>query len=293
MKKFSLRFIICFPLLFIPVICQDDETVIHCSSKPGCLITQCDPTPKGLNGVDIEGYMNRNEFPITCKSKLGQSKGLEAEMAKFKREMRKELTNLKQKQERSLKEMTEKLNAAETLITDLLSRSQIPGLATPACDPPGGVEFGSVTCSDKTYKSGTVCTVQCLPNREMKGATKIICLDGGKWSNLLPTCECGNCKIGDDCGINTSWKDFRSHIRGDGTFNYAGHQMNCKTSGYIHSWSLKWKCECTDTGTGTRHSCKGYSSGEGSCEHATAKLIKEMIAKKVYPSTCDEMANGC
>ncbi|XP_077971743.1 uncharacterized protein LOC144411731 [Styela clava] len=50
--------------------CQD-ETVFHCSPKPGCQIAQCDPVAVGWNrpGFNIDKHLQNKEFPITCKSK--------------------------------------------------------------------------------------------------------------------------------------------------------------------------------------------------------------------------------
>nr|XP_039247614.1 uncharacterized protein LOC120325617 [Styela clava] len=50
--------------------CQD-ETVFHCSPKPGCKIAQCDPVAVGWDspGFNIDEHLHDKEFPITCKSK--------------------------------------------------------------------------------------------------------------------------------------------------------------------------------------------------------------------------------
>ncbi|XP_077971690.1 uncharacterized protein LOC120329984 isoform X2 [Styela clava] len=50
--------------------CQD-ETVFHCSPKPGCEIAQCDPVAVewGSPGFNIDEHLHDKEFPITCKSK--------------------------------------------------------------------------------------------------------------------------------------------------------------------------------------------------------------------------------
>nr|XP_039247535.1 uncharacterized protein LOC120325488 [Styela clava] len=59
--------------IFIYVIasswCQD-ETVFHCSPKPGCQIAQCDPVAVGWDrpGFNIDEHLHYKEFPITCKS---------------------------------------------------------------------------------------------------------------------------------------------------------------------------------------------------------------------------------
>nr|XP_039271040.1 uncharacterized protein LOC120345586 [Styela clava] len=49
--------------------CQD-ETVFHCSPKPGCQISQCDPVAVGWDrpGFNIDEHLHDKEFPITCKS---------------------------------------------------------------------------------------------------------------------------------------------------------------------------------------------------------------------------------
>ncbi|XP_077971608.1 uncharacterized protein LOC144425808 isoform X2 [Styela clava] len=50
--------------------CQD-ETVFHCSPKPGCQIAQCDPVAVGWDrpGFNFDEHLHDKEFPITCKSK--------------------------------------------------------------------------------------------------------------------------------------------------------------------------------------------------------------------------------
>nr|XP_039252731.1 uncharacterized protein LOC120329984 [Styela clava] len=50
--------------------CQD-ETVFHCSLKPGCKIAQCDPVAVGWDspGFNIDEHLHDKEFPITCKAK--------------------------------------------------------------------------------------------------------------------------------------------------------------------------------------------------------------------------------
>nr|XP_039271962.1 uncharacterized protein LOC120346318 isoform X1 [Styela clava] len=49
--------------------CQD-ETVFHCSPKPGCQIAQCDLVAVGWDrpGFNIDEHLHDKEFPITCKS---------------------------------------------------------------------------------------------------------------------------------------------------------------------------------------------------------------------------------
>nr|XP_039271735.1 uncharacterized protein LOC120346140 isoform X2 [Styela clava] len=49
--------------------CQD-ETVFHCSPKPGCQIAQCDSVAVGWDrpGFNIDKHLHDKEFPITCKS---------------------------------------------------------------------------------------------------------------------------------------------------------------------------------------------------------------------------------
>ncbi|XP_077971292.1 uncharacterized protein LOC120345975 [Styela clava] len=49
--------------------CQD-ETVFHCSPKPGCQIAQCNPVAVGWGrpGFNIDEHLYDKEFPITCKS---------------------------------------------------------------------------------------------------------------------------------------------------------------------------------------------------------------------------------
>nr|XP_039247441.1 uncharacterized protein LOC120325403 isoform X1 [Styela clava] len=50
--------------------CQD-ETVFHCSPRPGCEIARCDPVAIGWDrpGFNIDEHLRDKEFPITCKSK--------------------------------------------------------------------------------------------------------------------------------------------------------------------------------------------------------------------------------
>nr|XP_039247515.1 uncharacterized protein LOC120325458 isoform X2 [Styela clava] len=63
---------IVFSLIYVIVSswCQD-ETVFHCSPKPGCQIAQCDPVAVGWDrpGFNIDEHLHDKEFPITCKSK--------------------------------------------------------------------------------------------------------------------------------------------------------------------------------------------------------------------------------
>ncbi|XP_039259317.2 uncharacterized protein LOC120335765 [Styela clava] len=66
--KISIIFIlIC---VIAPSWCQD-ETVFHCSPKPGCQIAQCNPVAVGWDrpGFNIDKHLHDKEFPITCKSK--------------------------------------------------------------------------------------------------------------------------------------------------------------------------------------------------------------------------------
>nr|XP_039272477.1 uncharacterized protein LOC120346730 isoform X2 [Styela clava] len=50
---------------------SQDETVFHCSPKPGCQIAQCDPVAVRWDrpGFNIDEHLHDKEFPITCKSK--------------------------------------------------------------------------------------------------------------------------------------------------------------------------------------------------------------------------------
>nr|XP_039271608.1 golgin subfamily A member 3-like [Styela clava] len=63
---------IVFSLIYVIVSswCQN-ETVFHCSPKPGCQIAQCDPVAVGWDrpGFNIDEHLHDKEFPITCKSK--------------------------------------------------------------------------------------------------------------------------------------------------------------------------------------------------------------------------------
>nr|XP_039274758.1 uncharacterized protein LOC120348638 [Styela clava] len=63
---------IVFILIYVIVSswCQD-ETVFHCSPKPGCQIAQCDPVAVGWDrpGFNIDEHLHDKEFSITCKSK--------------------------------------------------------------------------------------------------------------------------------------------------------------------------------------------------------------------------------
>nr|XP_039271963.1 uncharacterized protein LOC120346318 isoform X2 [Styela clava] len=56
--------------------CQD-ETVFHCSPKPGCQIAQCHPVAVGWDrpGFNINEHLHDKEFPITCKSKKTTKSG--------------------------------------------------------------------------------------------------------------------------------------------------------------------------------------------------------------------------
>nr|XP_039252491.1 uncharacterized protein LOC120329776 isoform X1 [Styela clava]XP_039252496.1 uncharacterized protein LOC120329776 isoform X1 [Styela clava] len=51
--------------------CCQDETVFHCSPRPGCEIARCDPVAIGWDkpGLNIDEHLRDKEFPITCKSK--------------------------------------------------------------------------------------------------------------------------------------------------------------------------------------------------------------------------------
>nr|XP_039248062.1 uncharacterized protein LOC120325937 [Styela clava] len=65
--KISIIFILIF---FITSSWSQDETVFHCSPKPGCNIAQCDSVAVGLDrpGFNIDNHLHDKEYPITCKS---------------------------------------------------------------------------------------------------------------------------------------------------------------------------------------------------------------------------------
>nr|XP_039271925.1 uncharacterized protein LOC120346287 [Styela clava] len=65
--KISITFILIY--VIAPSWCQD-ETVFHCSPKPGCQIAQCDPVAVRWDrpGFNIDKQLHDKEFPITCKS---------------------------------------------------------------------------------------------------------------------------------------------------------------------------------------------------------------------------------
>nr|XP_039274795.1 uncharacterized protein LOC120348647 isoform X3 [Styela clava] len=61
-----------FILIYVITLswCQD-ETVFHCSPKPGCQIAQCDSVAVGWDrpGFNIDKHLRDKEYPITCKSR--------------------------------------------------------------------------------------------------------------------------------------------------------------------------------------------------------------------------------
>ncbi|XP_077967556.1 uncharacterized protein LOC144421897 isoform X2 [Styela clava] len=56
-------------VMVINTLC-DGKEVLHCTAKPGCQFSSCDPITSDWNetGFDIEQYLRRKEFPITCHS---------------------------------------------------------------------------------------------------------------------------------------------------------------------------------------------------------------------------------
>nr|XP_039271535.1 colorectal mutant cancer protein-like [Styela clava] len=70
MKSISRFLLIC--LILDDIVWGQEETVFHCSVRPECQVIQCDSQSIGgwnEPGFDVEGYLNANEFPITCQSK--------------------------------------------------------------------------------------------------------------------------------------------------------------------------------------------------------------------------------
>nr|XP_039248006.1 uncharacterized protein LOC120325893 [Styela clava] len=67
-----MKILVVFILIYVTTSswCQD-ETVFHCSPKPGCQIAQCDPVAVGWDrpGFNIDEHLHDKEFPITCKPK--------------------------------------------------------------------------------------------------------------------------------------------------------------------------------------------------------------------------------
>ncbi|XP_077971293.1 uncharacterized protein LOC120345974 [Styela clava] len=67
-----MKILVVFILIYVTTSswCQD-ETVFHCSPKPGCQIAQCDPVAIGWDrpGFNIDEHLHDKEFPITCKPK--------------------------------------------------------------------------------------------------------------------------------------------------------------------------------------------------------------------------------
>nr|XP_039252710.1 uncharacterized protein LOC120329968 [Styela clava] len=164
-----MRILIIFILIYIITSswCQD-ETVFHCSTKPGCQIAQCDPVSVGWDrpGFDIDEHLHDKEFPITCKyqntaqpendanlfplvsrntldigsikSKLKELQGkneidelrkINAEQSSEIRELRKDLIEVQEKNDKLEKEMN-KQQKTNNALKKAISRIEQKGVET-------------------------------------------------------------------------------------------------------------------------------------------------------------------
>ncbi|XP_076813791.1 uncharacterized protein LOC143460240 isoform X3 [Clavelina lepadiformis] len=139
---------------------------------------------------------------------------------------------------------------------------------------------------------GSKCDFSCPEGQTLKGSSNIDCLASAEWSSSLPTCECPPCTTGPNCNENLSWEHLKTQINGRPKTKfftvYAGNSIKCIGGVGRHKLSLVFDCTCMDLSTNHQRKCKKYHSQFGACEHTLAFLVRDMVAKGVYPRPCDE-----
>nr|XP_039250934.1 uncharacterized protein LOC120328492 isoform X2 [Styela clava] len=97
-------------------ICQiiNSGYSFDCKPKVGCHISQCDPVPHGLAGIDINDYMNRNEYPLECQQKSGVStKNLMKIVARLDQDLKKTKQDMNQQYNRILTSREARIERSE------------------------------------------------------------------------------------------------------------------------------------------------------------------------------------
>ncbi|XP_076802986.1 zona pellucida sperm-binding protein 3 receptor-like [Clavelina lepadiformis] len=187
-----------------------------------------------------------------------------------------------------------------TCATTSLWQPDFPSCQEKECPDIRPSDFLSYTCTNKN-KIGSVCKFLCSQGRHILGPTSITCETSMNWSSLPPKCQssCPPCMTGPDCKHIKSWNKLKDDIVDKPWAKfiaiYAGYSITCKINKHGGVFNFNWDCTCTDLSTSYQHRCNDYKSPGGSCKHALAFLVKDMVRKGVYPEPCDtsEMPYDC
>ncbi|XP_077967302.1 uncharacterized protein LOC144421048 [Styela clava] len=128
-KFATLRALLCW-LVAVFSICECEE-ILHCTSKSGCHFSHCDPVLSDWNkkGFNIEAYLERKEFPLTCKSMNSINTTINANVSHGRiAELEAQVEKLNRKQGEATKdnqEMKTKFHLLEQQVINLFKENKV------------------------------------------------------------------------------------------------------------------------------------------------------------------------
>ncbi|KAF5890762.1 P-selectin-like isoform X2, partial [Clarias magur] len=71
--------------------------------------------------------------------------------------------------------------------------TDIPSCTAIQCSTLQTPQNGSVSCTDETLSTGSICSFSCADGFNLEGASSIVCTDTGEWSTDVPSCTAIRC----------------------------------------------------------------------------------------------------